>query len=220
MRSCSDQSGVPLPAGHYKVKVAVREDTDGTLGTFEFPIVVPDLKDVPVKVSSVVLSTQLRRAGRGAGRGGLGGGPGGRGAGGFGPSGFASRGGAGFGQTENPLIHDGQEIVQSLTHVVKPTDQMYFYYEVYDPATGTAAAANPQLRTSLAFYRGKVKVFETPAVDHDVVDAPDRHASVFQFQLPASDLKPGLYTCQVNVIDEVSGKFAFPRIAIYVKGSK
>ena len=109
--------------------------------------------------------------------------------------------------------------MQSLTHVVKATDQMYFYYEVYDPTTETAAA-NPQLRTSLAFYRGRVKVFETPAVDHDVVDSLDRHASVFQFQLPASDLKPGLYTCQVNVIDEVSGKFAFPRIALYVKAAK
>ena len=41
--------------------------------------------------------------------------------------------------------------------------------------------------------------------------------SIFQFQLPAADLKPGLYTCQVNVIDDVSGKFAFPRIAVYIK---
>ena len=38
------QSGVTLPAGHFKVKVAVRENTDGTLGTFEFPITIPDLK--------------------------------------------------------------------------------------------------------------------------------------------------------------------------------
>ena len=49
------------------------------------------------------------------------------------------------------------------------------------------------------------------------MDAADRHASIFQLQLPAAQLKPGLYTCQVNVIDEVSGKFAFPRIALYVK---
>jgi hypothetical protein len=40
---------------------------------------------------------------------------------------------------------------------------------------------------------------------------------VFQFQVPTADLKPGLYTCQINVIDEVSGRFAFPRVAVYVK---
>jgi hypothetical protein len=42
-------------------------------------------------------------------------------------------------------------------------------------------------------------------------------SSIFQLQLPATDFKPGLYTCQVNLIDDVSGKFAFPRIALYIK---
>jgi hypothetical protein len=35
--------------------------------------------------------------------------------------------------------------------------------------------------------------------------------------VPAADFKPGLYTCQVNVIDEAGGKFAFPRLAFYVR---
>src|SRR4030095_869716 len=113
----------------------------------------------------------------------------------------------------NPLLRGGQEIVQSLSHVVARGQPMYFYYEVYDPAVNAAGA--PQLRTSLAFYRGRVKVFETPVVERTVIDAPDRHAAVFQFQMAVAELKPGLYTCQVNVIDEVSGRFAFPRIALY-----
>jgi hypothetical protein len=79
------QSGVPLPAGHFKVKVVVRENTHGTMGTFEFPISIPDLKNEPIKVSPIVLSTQLRFA-RGGGPGGRGGGPGG-------PGGRAGRGG-------------------------------------------------------------------------------------------------------------------------------
>ncbi len=49
------QSGVTLPSGHFKVKVAVRENADGTMGTFEFPISIPDLKTEPMKVSPVVL---------------------------------------------------------------------------------------------------------------------------------------------------------------------
>jgi hypothetical protein len=192
------------------------------MGTFEFPITIPDLQTEPVKVSPVVFSTQVRvlnGAGRGF-RGRAGGfGPGGFGRG-FGGPGFRSERGGGGAQwsanSQNPLLRDGQEIVQSLTHVATPGQPMYFYYEVYDPAVSASGA--PKIDTSLAFYRGRVKVFETPVVERTTIDAPDRHAVIFQFELPADDLKPGLYTCQVNVIDEVSGRFAFPRLAVYVRG--
>ena len=128
----------------------------------------------------------------------------------------ARGGGALFGdQSPNPLLRNGQEIVQSLTHLVLKTQQMYFYYEVYDPSVDSAGT--PKLTTSLAFYRGRVKVFETPIVQKTTIDDTDRHAAIFQFALPAASFKPGLYTCQVNVIDDVSGKFAFPRMAVYVK---
>ena len=73
------------------------------------------------------------------------------------------------------------------------------------------------MRTSLAFYRGKVKVFETPVVERTTIDAADRHAAIFQFEVPADSFTPGLYTCQVNIIDAVAGKFAFPRLEMYVR---
>jgi len=60
-------------------------------------------------------------------------------------------------------------------------------------------------------------VFETPVVERTTIDDPERKAVVFQFELAGSALKPGLYTCQVNVIDDIAGTFAFPRIAVYVK---
>ena len=75
----------------------------------------------------------------------------------------------------------------------------------------------PQLRTNLTFYRGKVKVLETPVVERTSLDAADRRAAVFQFEVPASKFKPGLYTCQVNIIDAPAGKFAFPRLQMYVR---
>jgi VWFA-related protein len=234
------QSGVTLPAGHFRVKVAVRENTNGSMGTFEFPITIPDLKAEPIKVSPVVLSTQLRLArggpgGRGRGDGqGERGGPGGFGRGGRGidPANLppdlppelrdrilnSARGGGGalFGdRSPNPLLRNGQEIVQSLTHLVVKNQQMYFYYEVYDPAVDAAGA--PKLTTSLAFYRGRVKVFETPAVSKTTIDDAERRAAVFQLALPAATFKQGLYTCQVNVVDEIAGRFAFPRLALYVK---
>ena len=54
------QSGIVLPPGRFGLKAVVRENATGLMGTFEASITVPELKDQPMKVSSVVLSTQLQ----------------------------------------------------------------------------------------------------------------------------------------------------------------
>ena len=92
---------------------------------------------------------------------------------------------------------------------------MYYYFEVYDPTLDATGA--PKLQAFLTFFRGRVKVFETTVVEKTTIDDPARHAAIFQLQLPATDFKPGLYTCQVNIIDDVAGRFAFPRLALYVR---
>ena len=176
------QSGVTLPPGRFSVKVVVRENGTGKIGSFEAPLTVPELKQAPVKVSSVILSTQLQPATAG--------------------------------RNPNPLIRDGIQLVPNVTHVVAKEQKLVFYYEVYEPGE---IEGGPQLKTSLAFYRGKVKVFETPAVDRSAIDVPDRKAALFQFELPAGSLTPGLYTCQINIVDAAAGKFAFPRLAFYVR---
>jgi len=117
-------------------------------------------------------------------------------------------------RSENPLVRDGVEILPSLTHVVDRAQKMYFYYEVYEPET---AAGTTSIKTSLAFYRGAVKVFETPLVERRELDAADRRAAIFQFEVPASGFQPGLYTCQVNIVDDTAGRFVFPRLAVYVR---
>jgi hypothetical protein len=178
------QSGVTLPPGRFSVKVVVRENATGLMGSFEAPIVVPELKQAPMKVSSVVLSTQLQPT-------------------------------TAKGKSDNPLIRGGVQLLPNLTHVVGKDQKMFFYYEVYDP--GQANGSSPELRTSLAFYRGKVKVFETPVVERTTIDVPDRHAALFQFEVPASSFTPGLYTCQINIIDDVAGKFDFPRMLFVVR---
>jgi len=176
------QTGVTLPPGRFTVKIAVRENNDGQMGTFEAPVAVPELKQATVKMSSLVLGTQLQSA---AGK-----------------------------KTASPLVHDGVQLVPNLTHIVGADQHVYFYYEVYDPALDNGA---PQLRTNLAFYRGRTKVFETPVVERTQIDVADRHAAVFQFEVPGGSLKPGLYTCQVTVIDAVAGRFTFPRLQMFVR---
>ncbi len=176
------QSGMTLPPGRFSIKAVVRENASGLMGTFEAPVTVPELATRPLKVSSVVLSSQLQAVN---------------------------------GRSDNPLIRDGVQIVPNLSHVVGRDQRLYFYYEVYD------AGANPQqpvdLRTSLAFYRGAVKVLETPVLSRTTVDVQGRRATVFQLEVAPESFEPGLYTCQVNIIDEAAGQFAFPRLVFYVR---
>jgi VWFA-related protein len=175
------QTGMTLPPGTFSVKLVVRENVNGKMGSFETSIFVPELKKAAVKVSSIVLSTQLKTP---------------------------------TGKTQSPLVRNGVELVPNLTHIVGRDQNLYVYYEVYDPTLDNGA---PQLRTSLVFYRGKVKVFETPVVERADIDATDRKAALFQFEVPAASLKPGLYTCQINIVDAVAGKFVFPRLELYVR---
>ncbi len=179
------QSGVTLPPGRFAVKVVVRENTNGAIGSFEAPVVVPELKQSPIKVSSVVLSTQLQTQAQPRGR------------------------------SDNPLARDGVQVIPNVTHVVGRDQKLYFYFEVYEPAVAEGSA--PDIRASLAFYRGKVKVMETPVVERTSLDAPDRRAAIFRLEVPGEAFKPGLYTCQVNIIDAAAGKFAFPRLALLVR---
>jgi hypothetical protein len=44
-----------------------------------------------------------------------------------------------------------------------------------------------------------------------------RDAVAIELDVPLTDLKPGQYLCQLNVIDDVGGSFAFPRFAVLVR---
>jgi hypothetical protein len=192
-RAVQYQTGMELPSGRYKLKVVVRENQDGAVGSYEADLVIPDLKSDPVKVSSIVVGTQLQAGGRGNER--------------------------------NPLVRDGRELIPNATHVVSSGQHLYFHYEVYDPvaasptpgAPGGRAAGEVRLLTSIAFFRGQTRAFETTPVETTTLNAADRKTAVFQFDLPASSLPPGLYTCQVNVVDDVKGAFVFPRLQILVR---
>jgi VWFA-related protein len=173
------ETGFEMPPGRYRVKVVVRENQDGAFGSYETEIVVPDVKRDAVKLSSVVVGTQLQPGARKNDR--------------------------------NPLVRDGRELVPNVTHVVSAGQHLYFYYEVYEPATPV------KLLTSIAFFRGRQRLFETPVVETTQLTAPDRKTAVFQFDVPTSSLPPGLYTCQINVIDDSAGSFMFPRLQLYVR---
>ena len=120
-------------------------------------------------------------------------------------------------------MRDGRALVPNVTRVVTSGQHLFFHYEVYEPARVTSAGSGEggsrsvRLLTSLSFFRGRTRVFETPVVETTSLGDPGRSAALFEFDVPASSLTPGVYTCQVNVIDDAAGTFTFPRIQILVR---
>ena len=189
-------TGLTLAPGKYHLKVVVRENEAGRMGSFETDFTIPDLKSTPLKMSSIVMASQLQAAPKK--------------------------------DTGNPLVQNGQEIVPSVTRVFSANQHLYLYYEVYDPAKETAPETNggaaeknakPGVRvmSNVAFFQGDTKAYETPLVKVQEITVPGRKAAVFQLDVPLSELKPGFYTCQVNVIDDAAGRFVFPRMAMLVR---
>jgi VWFA-related protein len=191
-------TGFTLAPGKYHLKFVVRENQTGAMGSFETDLQVPDLKKSPLKLSSIVLSSQ--RVPNTAKK------------------------------SVSPLVRDGVEWIPNVPHVFRQDQHLYFLYEVYDPAKqkGTPEpASSPGLTrreggpvrvlTSIEFLSGGVKVYETPLVEAKVINTPERGAVAFQFDVPLTQLKPGAYVCQVNVIDDAGGSFSFPRMAMMVQ---
>jgi hypothetical protein len=128
------------------------------------------------------------------------------------------------GATASPLIRNGEEIIPNVTHVFSSSQHLKLYYEVYDPGRRNAqpprtelANSEIHLLTNVSFFRGKAKVFESSLVEMTELNTRDRKAGVFQLDLPLTSLAPGFYTAQVNVIDDGSGSFLFPRFALLIR---
>jgi VWFA-related protein len=208
-------TGFVLAPGEYHLKFIVRENQTGRMGSFETDVTIPDLRKAPLRMSSVVLANQRV------------------------PATNVKKG-------LHPLIQNQQELVPNITHVFTQDQHLYLQYEVYDaahqkksaPALANSAAsaidaalsdtpaAAPQPKpakdavrvlTNIEFLQGDAKVYESKQVIASEVTAPDRKAVIFQIDLPLQSLKPGFYTCQVNVVDDNAGNFAFPRWPILVK---
>jgi VWFA-related protein len=210
-------TGFVLAPGSYHLKFVVRENQTGRLGSFETDVQVPDLRKAPLRMSSVVLSSQRVPATRKK----------------SGPDPLI--------QDQTELVPNVTHVFTQDQHLYL----QYEVYDAARgknpaPASSANAAAAPanasapantpapaappkapkdsvRVLTSIEFLQGDVKVYESKPVVANQVTAPDRKAVIFQIDLPLQSLKPGFYTCQVNIIDDVAGNFAFPRWPILVK---
>jgi VWFA-related protein len=178
-----------LPPGKYRLKFVVRENQTGRMGSFEGEIALPEMKKAPLKMSSIVLASQRR------------------------PS-----------KLQDPLVRGGLEYVPNISHVFRQDQQLYLLYEIYSPAREKPAANAPRgtkpgidVLSSLELMQGATKVYETPLVRATATNVQGRDAVAIELDVPLSALKPGQYLCQLNVIDDAAGSFAFPRFAVLVR---
>jgi hypothetical protein len=186
-------TGLSLPPGKYHLKFVVRENQTGRMGSFETDLEVPDLKSQPLKMSSIVLASQLQPAKKGAGLNPL------------------IRDGS-------EIITNVTHVFSSVQQL-RLYYEVYDPGRTNAPGAQQAGQAKPgiHLLTNVAFFRGKDKVFETSLAELTELNARGRQAGVFQLDLPLSPLMPGFYTCQVNVVDDAAGLFVFPRLALLIR---
>jgi hypothetical protein len=194
-------TGFVLAPGNYHLKFIVRENRTGRMGSFETDVRIPDLRKAPLRISSVVLGSQRVPATQRK-------------------------------KTFQPLVSEQTELVPSVTHVFTKDQKLYLQYEIYDAAKAKAAATGNgngenknghqtvRVLTSIEFLQGDAKVYETKPIVAQEITVPERKAVVFQMEIPLQSLNPGFYTCQINVIDDVAGNYAFPRWPIFVRASR
>ncbi len=203
-----------LAPGDYHLKFVVRENQNGRMGTFETDVRVPDLRKVPLKMSSVVLASQ--RA----------------------PVTAKKNTSKLLVQDQFELVPNITHVFARDQHLYL----QYEVYDAAHNKGGQAAVASPasaapdaaasstpapakpahggvRVLSSIEFLQNGVKVYESKPLLASEITAPDRKAVIFQIDIPLQSLPPGFYTCQINVIDDVAGSFSFPRWPILIKAS-
>jgi len=205
-------TGFNLPVGKYHVKFVVRENETGRMGSFETDLTVPDLKKVPLKMSSVVFASQRMPAAKKQENNPL------------------VRDGEQF-VPNLPHVFRQDQHLYLIYEVYDPAKAAAEKTaETSAPSAPDAKAASKReksgkepeahpvrVMTSIEFLSGSAKAFETPLIQATQLNEPDRDAIAFQFDVPLDHLKPGTYICQINVIDDAGGDFTFPRTALLIR---
>jgi VWFA-related protein len=194
-----------LAPGSYHLKFVVRENQSGRMGTFETDVQIPDLRKVPLKMSSVVLSSLRVPATYKKGT--------------FQP----------LVQDESELVPNVTHVFSQDQHLYLQYEVYDPVHGKIVAAVAAAAEGQPaapaekpakdavRVLTSIEFLQGNAKVYESKTIVASEVTARDRKAVIFQIDIPLQSLKPGYYVCQINVIDDVAGNLSFPRWPILIR---
>ncbi|MFN7922438.1 MAG: VWA domain-containing protein [Bryobacteraceae bacterium] len=188
-------TGFTLAPGSYKIRMLVRENQTGQMGTFESAFTIPDLnaaKNEP-RLSSVVWSNQRIPIAEAVG---------------------AANKKLTQKQNEHPLVRDKQKLVPSVTHVFRPGQKLSVYAELYDPSkTEDSGAAS--VSAVVGLYRDQKLVAQSQPVR--VAELKQGiSAAPLLIEMPLQGVTPGEYSAQLTVIDEVGRRFAAARAPLVV----
>jgi len=185
------KGGILLSPGNYRLKVVVRENQTGKMGTFEQPLALPPVPDSGLALSSVVLSNELQAATSGRSR-------------------------KPEGTEEDPLQVGAQSVLPSVTRVFRTNQNLYVLLESYRGRLGENAGSAPvPPAVALAFFRGGAKMAEAGPFRGKMEKAGTGRASYF-VQIPLAKFPVGRYIVQVNVLDPAAERVAFARVPMAV----
>jgi VWFA-related protein len=187
------QGGVVLEPGKYRLKFVARENESGRMGTFEQDILVPHPDPNHMRLSSVLLSSQLVHVEK--------------------TSAVRTRGqGTRAKLASSPLVVGGERIVPSVTRFFTREQMLYVFFQAYFPEKSDKAEKfDPAgLRAGLIFFRSGLQVNATPLLVPTEVDAKSRVAT-FRISLPLTKLLAGHYTVEAVVVGAGTQQSAFGR---------
>ena len=186
------ETGFTLLPGKYVIKLLARDDETGRIGTYQASFAVPNLNRElqRVPMSTVVLSSQRVAL----------------------SDALYSVKQKTAAEAANPLVHDGQKLVPSVTRVFSKSRELYVFAQAYQRGSTTTQP----LMAFVSFYRGDVKAFETaPMMVTEGLDLKTK-AVPLRFSVPLDDFATGRYDCQVTIIDPTAEKIAFWRAPIVI----
>ncbi|MDE3179909.1 MAG: VWA domain-containing protein [Acidobacteriota bacterium] len=191
------EGGIVLPPGAYKLKVVVRENQTGKMGTFEEPLVLPAVAKTAPKlaISSIVVSNEISST----------------------PRSRPQRGPWAMGAENNPLDMGSKSILPSVTRVFRNDQNLYVYLQSYavKPA-GRSRKNSPSPSVALIFFRNGVQISEAGPYPAEKQKPAAPGAASYFTQIPLSKFPPGRYWMQVNVLDPAANQVAFARVPLAI----
>jgi VWFA-related protein len=192
-------AGFTLAPGRYRMKFLVRENVSGKMGTFESKFTIPDLSadTSGLKLSSIIWSSQREPMKAAVGT--------------------AER----LSKREvqaNPMIVGDEKLVPNITRVFRRNQNLYVNFDVYDARPDPDNPKARRVKVSMSLFNPKgAKQFEIEPLAATQLASTRPDAVPVQFQVPLQGLAPGRYLCQINAVDEVGRKFAFPRAPLVIR---
>ena len=117
----------------------------------------------------------------------------------------------------NPLIDGEEKMVPNITRVFRRNQNLYVTFDVYDARPDPKNPKARRVKVSMSLFNEKgAKAFDIGPLDETQLAGTRPETVPVKFQVPLKDLAPGRYTGQINIIDEVGRKFAFPRTQLVV----